>query len=193
MLVDNEQALEALFSQAHLPIATHCEDEETIKTNLEYYKNEYGEAIPFSCHPKIRSVDACYISSSKAVDWLKRFGPGCIYFISPPEKKPLFLKKKLYLKDKLITAEACIHHLWFTDQDYQSKGSAIKWNPAIKAPRSERLCGSPSGWTIDVIATDHAPHTMEEKNNAIFRPSGGPLSTQPCGHDRILSSRQDSA
>lgn len=177
MLVDDEQALEALFSQAHIPIATHCEDEETIKTNLEYYKNEYGDAIPFSCHPKIRSVEACYISSSKAVRLAKKFGTRLhILHISTGKETALFEEKTL-LKDKLITAEACIHHLWFTDQDYQSKGSAIKWNPAIKTIQDrEALWRALLDGRIDVIATDHAPHTLEEKNNTyITAPSGGPL------------------
>jgi len=177
MLVDNEQALEALFSQAHIPIATHCEDEETIKTNLEYYKNEFGEAIPFSCHPKIRSVEACYLSSSKAVRLAKKFGTRLhILHISTGKETSLFEEKTL-LKDKLITAEACIHHLWFTDQDYQSKGSAIKWNPAIKSTYDrEALWRALLDGRIDVIATDHAPHTMEEKSNSyLTAPSGGPL------------------
>ena len=177
MLVDNEQALEALFSKVQLPIATHCEDEKTIQANLNQYTNQYGPNIPFECHPKIRSVDACFLSSSKAVQLAKQFGTRLhILHISTGKETALF-DADTPLKDKKITAEACVHHLWFSDEDYQSKGSAIKWNPAIKSAEDrDHLWKALKDGRIDVIATDHAPHTWQEKNNPyLSAPSGGPL------------------
>ncbi len=177
MLVDDEAALEALFSEAHLLIATHCEDEETIKSNLDYFGSKYGRAIPFACHPEIRSTEACYLSSSKAVALAKKFDTRLhILHISTGKETFLFESTKP-LKRKRITAEACIHHLWFTDKDYQSKGSAIKWNPAIKSGEDrEAIWEAVLDGRIDVIATDHAPHTWEEKSNFyLSSPSGGPL------------------
>jgi dihydroorotase len=177
MLVDDEQALEALFSRAHLPIATHCEDEETIKENLKNYQEKYGDSIPFRCHPEIRSTEACYLSSSKAVGLAKKHGTRLhILHISTGRETSLF-QKEGPLSKKLITAEACIHHLWFTDEDYDKKGSAIKWNPAVKSVEDrEAIWNAVLDGRIDVIATDHAPHTLQEKSNTyLSAPSGGPL------------------
>ena len=177
MLVDDDDVLERLFANAHIPIATHCEDEETIRTNLEIYKERYGDDILFRCHPEIRSAKACYLSSSKAVSLAKKHGTRLhILHISTGKETGLF-DAGIPLSEKKITAEACIHHLWFSDQDYESKGSLIKWNPAVKTTTDRDLI-----WQavldghIDVIATDHAPHTREEKNNSyLSAPSGGPL------------------
>ncbi|GJM29195.1 MAG: dihydroorotase [Cyclobacteriaceae bacterium] len=177
MLVDDDEALEALFSKAHIPIATHCEDEETIKHNLEKHLEKYGENIPFRCHPEIRSTQACYLSSSKAVNLARKYRTRLhILHISTGKETQLFESGKS-LNDKHITSEACIHHLWFSDQDYQSKGSAIKWNPAIKtADDRSAIWQALLDGRIDVIATDHAPHTIEEKEGTYLNaPSGGPL------------------
>ena len=176
MLVDDDTALEALFSQVPLLIATHCEDEQTIRDNLKSYKDQYGDAIPFECHPEIRSVEACYLSSSKAVQLAKKHGTRLhILHISTAKETELFESHPL--SEKLITAEACIHHLWFTDQDYVTRGSAIKWNPAVKSISDQQgIWKALLDDRIDVIATDHAPHTWEEKSNPYTKaPSGGPL------------------
>ncbi len=176
MLVDDEKALEGLFSRAHLPIATHCEDEETIKRNFERYFDEYGDNIPFKCHPEIRSAEACYLSSSRAVALAKKFHTRLhILHISTGKETNLFSSESL--ETKHITSEACIHHLWFTDNEYQQKGSAIKWNPAIKSREDrEQIWAALLDGRIDVIATDHAPHTWEEKSRPYTgAPSGGPL------------------
>ena len=177
MLVDDEGALEALFSEAHLPIAAHCEDEGTIKANLEHFTTKYGQEIPFQCHPEIRSAEACYLSSSKAVRLAKKFDTRLhILHISTGKETSLFEATKP-LKSKRITSEACIHHLWFTDKDYVSKGSAIKWNPAVKSEKDkEAIWQAVLDGRIDVIATDHAPHSWQEKCNFYHKaPSGGPL------------------
>ena len=176
MLVDDQKALENLFSQVHLPIATHCEDEATIKANLEIYTQKYGDSIPFNCHPEIRSAEACYLSSSKAVDLAKKYGTRLhILHISTAIETELFETGPP--QGKQITSEACIHHLWFSDADYQTKGSAIKWNPAIKTEQDrEAIWKALLDDRIDVIATDHAPHTKQEKDNPYHSaPSGGPL------------------
>ena len=177
MLVDNEQALEALFSEAHLLLATHCEDESTIKANLEHFRAKYGQEIPIECHPKIRSTEACYLSSSKAIKLAKKFDTRLhILHISTGKETFLFDATKP-LRSKRITSEACIHHLWFTDKDYGSKGSAIKWNPAVKSKQDqEAIWQALLDGRIDVIATDHAPHSWQEKSNLyLTAPSGGPL------------------
>lgn len=178
MLVDNEKALDQLFSNSPLLIATHCEDEATIRDNLEKYKQQYGEGIPFELHPVIRNEEACYKSSSFAVALAKKHGTRLhILHISTGKETTLFTND-IPLKDKKITAEACIHHLWFSDVDYAEKQQWIKWNPAIKTANDragiwEALLDD----RIDVIATDHAPHTIEEKNNPyLSAPSGGPLA-----------------
>jgi len=177
MLVDDDTALEALFANAQIPIATHCEDETTIRNNLEIFRERYGDDIPFRCHPEIRSVEACYLSSSKAVSLAKKHGTRLhILHISTGKETGLF-ESGVPLSEKKITAEACIHHLWFSDQDYQSKGSLIKWNPAVKTSADrDQIWQAVLDGRIDVIATDHAPHTREEKANPyLTAPSGGPL------------------
>ena len=177
MLVDNEKVLEGLFSQVGMLIATHCEDENTIKANLEKAKTLYGEHIPIQEHPIIRSEEACYKSSAFAVSMARKYGSRLHVLHISTEKETHLFDNTIPLEQKKITAEACIHHLWFTEKDYNSKGNFIKWNPAVKK-ESDRL----GIWKalldnrIDVIATDHAPHTLQEKNQSYFNaPSGGPL------------------
>ena len=177
MLVDNPNTLEQLFAQSPMLIATHCEDEATIKNNLEHYKQLLGENIPVRLHPKIRSAEACYLSSSMAVELAKKHNTRLhILHISTAKETNLF-SNNIPLAEKRITAEACIHHLWFTDADYAEKGNLIKWNPAVKteADRNEILKAVLDG-RIDIIASDHAPHTIEEKAQPYLQaPSGGPL------------------
>jgi dihydroorotase len=177
MLVDKEAALEGLFSQVEMLIATHCEDENTIKANLEKAKKLYGEHIPIHEHPIIRSEEACYKSSAFAVSMAQKYGSRLHVLHISTEKETHLFDNTIPLEQKKITAEACIHHLWFTEKDYAEKGNFIKWNPAVKK-ESDRL----GIWKalldnrIDVIATDHAPHTLQEKNQSYFNaPSGGPL------------------
>ncbi len=177
MLVDNPAVLEEIFSKTDLLISTHCEDEATIKKNLEATIAIYGDAIPIEKHPEIRSEQACYISSSQAIALAKKTGARLhVFHLSTAKETKLFDKKKP-LKDKKITAEVCVHHLWFTDEHYPSKGTKIKWNPAIKTKKDrEGLWKALNEGRIDVIATDHAPHTLEEKDNVYTKaPSGGPL------------------
>ena len=177
MLVDNEKALEAIFSQSPTLIATHCEDEATIQANLAAYKEQYADQITIEMHPLIRSEEACYRSSSKAVSLAKKHNTRLhILHISTQKELALF-DNSIPLDQKRITAEACIHHLWFSDEDYKTKGNLIKWNPAVKTAndRSSILAAVLDG-RIDVIATDHAPHTWEEKSLPYLQaPSGGPL------------------
>lgn len=177
MLVDNEAALEQIFKNAPTLIATHCEDESTVKANLAHYKELYGDQVTIDMHPLIRSEEACYLSSSKAVELAKRNNTRLhILHISTGKETALFANN-IPLEQKRITAEACIHHLWFSDADYKTKGNYIKWNPAVKtaADRDQVLAAVLDGH-IDVIATDHAPHTIEEKEQAYLQaPSGGPL------------------
>ena len=177
MLVDNPEVLETIFKSTDLLISVHCEDEETIKQNTAKYLETYGEDIPIKCHPEIRSEEACYISSSKAIQLAKKTGARLHEFhLSTAKETALFSKKKA-LKDKKITAEVCIHHLWFSDQDYEKKGTLIKWNPAVKSVEDRAaLWNALLNDKIDVIASDHAPHTLEEKSNTYTKaPSGGPL------------------
>lgn len=177
MLVDNQEVLEKIFSSTKMLIAVHCEDEATIKTNLEHYKEEYGNDIPMKCHPLIRSAEACYKSSSKAIELAKKTGARLhIFHVSTAKETDLF-SNKIPLEEKQITAEVCVHHLWFTDADYETKGSLIKWNPAVKTQADrDALWEALLDDRIDVIATDHAPHTLEEKMNSYLTcPSGGPL------------------
>jgi dihydroorotase len=176
MLVDNEDVLEKIFSSTKLLIAVHCEDETTIKNNLEKYKAEYGENIPIEAHHLIRSEEACYISSSKAVALAKKTGARLhVFHVSTAKETSLF--SNIPVEEKQITAEVCIHHLWFTSDDYAQKGTLIKWNPAVKTEADrEGLWKALLDDRIDVIATDHAPHTLEEKKNSYLNaPSGGPL------------------
>ena len=177
MLVDNPKVLEEIFSKTDLLISTHCEDEATIKKNLEQAIAIYGDDIPIEMHPEIRSEQACYISSSQAIALAKKTGARLhVFHLSTAKETKLFDKKKA-LKDKKITAEVCVHHLWFTSEDYASKGTKIKWNPAVKTKKDrEGLWKALNEGRIDVIATDHAPHTLEEKDNVYTKaPSGGPL------------------
>ena len=177
MLVDNPEVLENIFSKVKMPICVHCEDEATIRKNTAKYKENYGDDIPLKFHHLIRSADACYISSSKAVELAKKTGARLhIYHLSTAIEMDLF-RSDIPLKDKKITAEVCVHHLTFTDADYEKKGAFIKWNPAVKTEADRKaLWEALLDDRIDVIATDHAPHTLEEKNNVYTQcPSGGPL------------------
>ena len=158
-------------------ISVHCEDEATIKANLETYIEKYGDDIPIKCHPEIRSEEACYLSSSRAIELAKKTGARLHVFHLSTGKETKLFSNKIPLKDKKITAEVCIHHLWFTDEDYDKKGTLIKWNPAVKTEKDrDQLWKALLDDRIDVIATDHAPHTLEEKKNVYTKaPSGGPL------------------
>ena len=177
MLVDNEAVLEKIFSSTQMLIAVHCEDEQTIKDNLAKYIEEYGDDVPVTAHHLIRSEEACYISSSKAIALAKKTGARLhVFHLSTAKEMDLFTNK-IPLEEKKITAEVCIHHLWFTNEDYDTKGNLIKWNPAVKTANDRKVL-----WEallddrIDVIATDHAPHTLEEKKQPYLKaPSGGPL------------------
>jgi dihydroorotase len=177
MLVDREETLEKIFSSTPMLIAVHCEDETTIKNNLAAFKEQYGDDVPVTAHNLIRSAEACYISSSKAVALAKRTGARLhIFHLSTAKEMELFTNK-IPLEDKKITAEVCVHHLWFTDEDYKTKGNFIKWNPAVKTAEDRaELWKALNDGRIDVIATDHAPHTKEEKMQSYLNaPSGGPL------------------
>ena len=177
MLVDNETTLNNLFSQVPLLIATHCEDEATVRKNTEIYKEKYGENIPISAHPLIRSEEACYLSSSMAVALAKKHNTRLhILHISTAKEVGLF-DNKTPLANKLITAEACVHHLWFSDKNYIEKGNFIKWNPAVKTEQDrDGIWKGLLDNYIDIIATDHAPHTLDEKSQTYLKaPSGGPL------------------
>ena len=177
MLVDSSAALEQIFSNTKLLIAVHSEDETTVKENLEKFKAIYGDEIPVKFHPEIRSVDACYKSTAKIVDLAKRTGARLHVFHISTAKELEFFSNKVPLEEKKITAEVCIHHLWFSDEDYETKGNLIKWNPAVKSSADrDALWEALLDDRIDVIATDHAPHTLEEKKqNYLKAPSGGPL------------------
>lgn len=177
MLVDNQEVLEKIFSSTKMLIAVHCEDEQTIKQNLQMAIDTYGENIPVDQHPIIRSAEACYISSSKAVELAKKTGARLhVFHISTGKETELFTND-IPLKDKKITAEVCVHHLYFSDEDYAKKGNFIKWNPAVKTAQDRaQLWEALLDDRIDVIATDHAPHTLEEKSQQYLQaPSGGPL------------------
>ncbi len=177
MLVDKEKTLEGLFSEVPLLIATHCEDEATVRANLALYRDQYGENIPMSAHPLIRSEEACYLSSSLAVSLAKQYGSRLHVLHISTEKETHLFDNSLPLAEKKITAEACIHHLWFSEEDYADKNTLIKWNPAVKkASDRAGIWAALLDNRIDVIATDHAPHTFEEKLRKYdHAPSGGPL------------------
>jgi len=177
MLVDNEKTLENIFSKAPILVATHCEDEQTIRENLAKFKAEYNDNLTIDMHPLIRSAEACYKSSSLAVELAKQYQTRLhILHISTAKEIALF-DNTIPLKDKKITAEACIHHLWFNDKDYATKGNFIKWNPAVKTENDQNgILKGVLEDNIDVIATDHAPHTLAEKQQPYAQaPSGGPL------------------
>ena len=177
MLVDNPEVLEEIFKKTDLLISVHCEDEKTIKDNLEIYLDKYGDDIPIEMHPKIRNEEACYISSSKAIELAKKTGARLhVFHLSTKKETNLFSNDKPLLEKK-ITAEVCVHHLWFSEEDYKTKGTRIKWNPAVKSKKDrDGLWEALLDDRIDVIATDHAPHTIEEiRNKYTQAPSGGPL------------------
>jgi dihydroorotase len=177
MLVDKKEALENIFREVKMLIATHCEDETIIQNNTKKFRKKYGEDMPFKYHPLIRSTEACYKSSSMAVDLASKFNTRLhILHLSTAKEMSLF-NRHLPLSEKRITGEVCVHHLWFSDEDYDKYGSRIKWNPAVKtAEDRDALREALRNNTVDVVATDHAPHTSEEKNNSYFQaPSGGPL------------------
>ncbi|MDF0707245.1 dihydroorotase [Flagellimonas okinawensis] len=177
MLVDDEEVLEKIFSNTEMVISAHCEDEGTIRANMAKYQEEYGEDIPIEMHPIIRSAEACYLSSSKAIALAKKTGARLhVFHVSTGIETDLFTNK-IPLEEKKITAEVCIHHLWFSDEDYANKGTFIKWNPAVKTKNDRaKLWEALLDDRIDVVATDHAPHTIEEKDNPYTKaPSGGPL------------------
>ncbi|QHI37131.1 Allantoinase [Kordia antarctica] len=177
MLVDDEKVLEKIFSSTDMVISVHCEDEATIKKNLAEYKSTYGDDIPMEFHPIIRSEEACYISSSRAIELAKKTGARLHVFHLSTGKETALFDNSIPLEEKKITAEVCIHHLWFSDEDYKEKGTHIKWNPAVKTANDRaQLWEALLDDRIDVIASDHAPHTLEEKSNVYTKaPSGGPL------------------
>ena len=177
MLVDNPEVLRAIFNSTKLVIAVHCEDEQTIRTNLKAAQEKYGDDIPMAEHPLIRSEKACYLSSSQAVALAKETGARLhVFHVSTAKELELF-RNDIPLKEKKITAEVCIHHLWFSAEDYETKGTRIKWNPAVKTKDDRAaLWEGLNTDLLDVLATDHAPHTNEEKNQVYTKaPSGGPL------------------
>ena len=177
MLVDNEEILEKIFSSTKMIISVHCEDEGTIRKNTAIYKEKYGDDIPLKYHPLIRSEEACYLSSSKAIELAKKTGARLHIFHLSTEKETHLFRNDIPLEEKQITSEVCIHHLWFSDKDYEEKGTHIKWNPAVKTEKDRLgLWKALLDDRIDVLATDHAPHTLDEKNNNYLNaPSGGPL------------------
>jgi len=177
MLVDNPESLEKIFAHAPCLVAVHCEDETTINENTRAFKEKYGDEIPIHFHPQIRSEEACYLSSSLAVKLARKHQTRLhILHLSTAKELSLF-DSDIPLKEKRITAEVCVHHLWFDDRDYEKLGTWIKWNPAIKTKHDrDQLLEALKTNKLDVIATDHAPHTLEEKNKSYFEaPSGGPL------------------
>ena len=177
MLVDNEEVLEKIFSSTKMIISVHCEDEATIRKNTAIYKEKYGDNIPLKYHPLIRSEEACYLSSSKAIELAKKTGARLHVFHLSTEKETHLFRNDIPIEEKQITSEVCIHHLWFSDKDYEEKGTHIKWNPAVKTEKDRLgLWKALLDDRIDVLATDHAPHTLDEKNNSYLNaPSGGPL------------------
>ncbi len=195
MLVDDEATLEKIFKNAPILIATHCEDESVIRANTEKYVSKYGDCIPFKYHPLIRTEEACYLSSSKAISLAQKHATRLHILHISTEKETFLFKNDLPLKDKRITSEVCIHHLWFSNQDYDEKGSLIKWNPAVKTNADRKaLWKALLDNRIDIIATDHAPHTIEEKQNPYTKaPSGGPLiqhtlvAMLDCYHQGLIS------
>ena len=177
MLVDDLNVLEEIFSKSPMLIAVHCEDENTIQENIKAAKEKYGEEVPISEHPNIRSAEACYKSSSMAVALAKKHNSRLHVFHISTEKEIELFNNSIPLKDKRITAEVCIHHLWFDESKYEDKGTLIKWNPAVKKESDRKaLFQALLDDKLDVIATDHAPHTLEEKDSTYFNAaSGGPL------------------
>ena len=177
MLIDDPEVLKEIFKSTNLVIAVHCEDEQTIQNNLKIAREKFGDKIPVDQHPVIRDENACYISSSKAVALAKETGARLHVFHLSTEKELSLFQNNIPLNEKKITAEVCIHHLWFNDLDYKNKGTLIKWNPSIKSKKDqEALWEGLNNDLLDVLATDHAPHTINEKLNDYSKsPSGGPL------------------
>ena len=177
MLVDNPSTLEGIFANAPTLVATHCEDEATIQNNLQQFKALHGDKLTIDMHPLIRNEEACYLSSSFAVNLAKKYGTRLHILHISTGKETFLFDNQTPLKDKKITSEACIHHLWFNNQDYATKGNFIKWNPAVKTQNDqEQILKAVLDNHIDVIATDHAPHTLEEKSKEYSSaPAGGPL------------------
>ena len=177
MLVDNQKTLENILANSPTIIATHCESEEIIRANTEKARAKYGENVPMAMHPVIRDEEACFASSSFAMDLARKTGARLHILHISTAKEAMNFDNSIPLKDKKITSEACVHHLWFSDEDYTEKGSLIKWNPAVKsAIDREAIRKAVNENRIDVLATDHAPHTLQEKQNSYFSaPSGGPL------------------
>lgn len=176
MLVDNKKILQRIFAEVDMLIATHCEKESIICTNIDKYKKEFGEDIPIMYHPLIRSSEACYQSSAEAIGLADRYGARLhVLHLSTAQEMKLFDSKPLI--EKKITGEVCVHHLWFTDEDYDRLGTRIKWNPAIKTHDDrDALRAALTQNKLDVVATDHAPHTLEDKEGgALTAASGGPL------------------
>ncbi len=176
MLVDNRQILERIFSELSLVVATHCEKEEVIKANIAKYTSLYGENLPIEFHSKIRNEDACYASSSEAVELATKMG-GRLHLLHLSTAKEMSLLSDARLEDKKVTGEVCVHHLWFNDEDYKTYGNKIKWNPAIKTENDRiALMEGVNNGKIDIIATDHAPHLWEEKQGSCLKAaSGGPI------------------
>ena len=198
MLVNDRKMLENIFAQVPGLIAVHCEDEAVIRMNTELFRAKFGEDVPISCHPAIRNEEACYRSSALAVELAHQYNTRLhVLHLSTAKEMQLF-RNDIPLSQKRITAEVCIHHLWFSDVDYERYGTRIKWNPAIKtAVDRERLFEALMDGTIDVVATDHAPHTLAEKQNTYFKaPSGGPLVQHSLAamleffHDRRITIEQ---
>ena len=177
MLVDNKETLEKIFSESGMLIAIHAEKEDVIKRNIAHYTQLYGEDLDISFHSKIRNEEACYASSSEAVDLAKRLGARLHILHLSTAKELTLLDNTLPLKDKQITGEVCVHHLWFTDEDYARFGNRIKWNPSIKTPADRAaLREAVNNNKIDIVATDHAPHLLTEKQGSCLKAaSGGPL------------------
>ncbi|NLN31935.1 MAG: dihydroorotase [Bacteroidales bacterium] len=177
MLVSNENSLRELFKKALIPLAVHCEDETTIRRNTESFRKKYGDDIPMAMHPLIRSRDACFKSSSLAVRLAREYNTRLhVLHLSTADEMKLFSSGKT-IEEKRITGEACVHHLWFDDSDYEKLGSKIRWNPAIKTIFDRKaLTEALNSDVIDVIGTDHAPHTLEEKSGVYLEsPSGAPM------------------
>tara|TARA_B110000238_G_scaffold44334_2_gene47812 strand:+ start:7195 stop:8532 length:1338 start_codon:yes stop_codon:yes gene_type:complete len=177
MLVDDQKILKEIFENTDLLIAVHSEDEKIINNNLRLFKSKFGDEIPFNCHPQIRSEEACLKSTKKIIDLAKLTGARLHVFHLSTKSETLLFDNEIPLRKKQITAEVCVHHLWFSDEDYKEKQSFIKWNPAIKTKQDrEALWDALNNDRIDIIATDHAPHTIEEKSKKYLEcPSGGPL------------------
>lgn len=177
MLVDDEEVIESIFRSTDMVISAHCEDETTIRRNLAKYMETYGDDIPMEYHPLIRSEEACYLSSSRAIALAEKTGARLhVFHLSTAKEMDLF-RNDIPLAEKKITAEVCLHHLWFSDADYKEKGALIKWNPAVKTAQDrDALWEALLDDRIDIVATDHAPHTLAEKDNVYTKaPSGGPL------------------